>query len=74
MGCLRGAGDVYFPTICAVFSMILVSTLGSYILAVVCGLGIHGLWIAIAADEVIRGILMLLRWRSGKWRTKGINK
>ncbi|MBQ8572466.1 MAG: MATE family efflux transporter [Ruminococcus sp.] len=74
IGCLRGAGDVYFPTICAVFSMILVSTLGSYILAVVCGLGIHGLWIAIAADEVIRGILMLLRWRSGKWRTKGINK
>ncbi|MBQ7809545.1 MAG: MATE family efflux transporter, partial [Clostridia bacterium] len=51
IGCLRGAGDVYFPTICAVFSMILVSTLGSYILAVVCGLGIHGLWIAIAADE-----------------------
>ncbi len=74
IGCLRGAGDVYFPTICAVFSMILVSTLGSYILAVVCGLGIHGLWIAIAADEVIRGIFMLLRWRSGKWRTKGINK
>lgn len=74
IGCLRGAGDVYFPTICAVFSMILVSTLGSYILAVVCGLGIHGLWIAIAADEVIRGILMLFRWRSEKWKTKGINK
>ncbi len=74
IGCLRGAGDVYFPTICAVFSMILVSTLGSYILAVVLGWGIYGLWIAIAADEVIRGILMLLRWRSGKWRTKGINK
>lgn len=74
IGCLRGAGDVYFPTICAIFSMILVSTLGSYILAVVCGLGIHGLWIAIAADEVIRGILMLFRWRSEKWKTKGINK
>ena len=74
IGCLRGAGDVYFPTICAVFSMILVSTLGSYILAVVCGLGIHGLWIAIAADEVIRGVLMLFRWRSEKWKTKGINK
>ncbi len=74
IGCLRGAGDVYFPTICAIFSMIIVSTLGSYILAVVCGLGIHGLWIAIAADEVIRGILMLFRWRSEKWKTKGINK
>ncbi len=74
IGCLRGAGDVYFPTICAVFSMILVSTLGSYIFAVVLGMGIYGLWVAIAADEVIRGILMLFRWRSGKWRTKAITK
>ena len=74
IGCLRGAGDVYFPTICAVFSMMLVSTLGSYIFAVVLGWGIYGLWIAIAADEVIRGILMLFRWRSEKWKTKGINK
>ncbi len=74
IGCLRGAGDVYFPTICAIFSMMLVSTLGSYIFAVVLGWGIYGLWIAIAADEVIRGILMLLRWRSEKWKTKGINK
>lgn len=74
IGCLRGAGDVYFPTICAVFSMMLVSTLGSYILAVVCGMGIYGLWIAIAADEVIRGVFMLFRWRSGKWRTKAVTK
>ena len=72
IGCLRGAGDVYFPTICAVFSMMLVSTLGSYIFAVVFGWGIYGLWIAIAADEVLRGILMLFRWRSGKWRNKAV--
>lgn len=74
IGCLRGAGDVYFPTICAVFSMMLVSTLGSYIFAVIFDMGIYGLWVAIAADEILRGILMLFRWRSGKWRTKGINK
>jgi len=73
IGCLRGAGDVYFPTICAVFSMMLVSTLGSYVFAVVFDMGIYGLWVAIAADEILRGILMLLRWQSGKWRTKGIN-
>ena len=65
---------MYFPTICAVFSMMLVSTLGSYILAVVFDMGIYGLWIAIAADEVLRGILMLFRWKSGKWRTKAITK
>ncbi|MCQ4023281.1 MULTISPECIES: MATE family efflux transporter [unclassified Ruminococcus] len=67
---LRGAGDVFFPTGVAIFSMWLVSTLGSYILAVVFGLGLNGLWIAFAADECLRGALMLWRWKKGKWRTK----
>ncbi|MBQ1473849.1 MAG: hypothetical protein II163_06295 [Ruminococcus sp.] len=46
--------------------------LGSYLLAVVCGMGIYGMWIALAADECVRGILMLLRWKSGKWREKRV--
>lgn len=70
IACLRGTGDVFYPTLCAIFSMIFVSTLGSYLLAVVFDLGIYGLWIANAADECIRGVLMLIRWKSGKWRTK----
>lgn len=69
---LRGAGDVYFPTACAIFSNWVISVLGSYILAVGLGLGIYGLWIAIAADEVIRGIFMIVRWHSHKWIGKGI--
>lgn len=72
IACLRGTGDVLYPTLCAIFSMIFVSTLGSYIFAVVLDMGIYGLWIANAADEILRGILMLIRWKSGKWRTKRI--
>ncbi len=71
---LRGSGDVYFPTACAVFSNWVISVLGSYLLAVVFGMGIYGLWIALAADECFRGVLMLLRWKSGKWRDKAIVK
>ena len=74
IACLRGSGDVYFPTACAVFSNWSISVLCSYLLAVVAGLGIYGLWIALAADEFVRGILMLIRWKSGKWRTKRIVK
>lgn len=69
---LRGAGDVFFPTGVAIFSMWIVSTLGSYILAVVFGLGLNGLWIAFAADECLRGALMLWRWKKGKWRSKSL--
>ena len=72
IACLRGAGDVYFPTICAIFSMWVISALGSYFLAVMLGFGIYGLWIALAADECFRGILMIWRWKSGKWRNKSI--
>ena len=70
IACMRGAGDVVFPTVCAIFSMWVISTLGAYIFAVVFGMGIYGLWIAFAADECVRGILMIWRWKSGKWRTK----
>lgn len=69
---LRGAGDVFFPTGVAIFSMWILSTLGSYILAVVFGLGLNGLWIAFAADECFRGALMLWRWKKGKWRKKAL--
>ncbi len=69
---LRGAGDVYFPTICAIFSMWLISVLGTYILAVRLNMGIYGLWAGITADECIRGILMVIRWRSKKWQSKAV--
>ena len=74
IACLRGSGDVFFPTACAIFSNWLISVFGSYILAVVLGMGIYGLWIALAADECVRGILMILRWKSGKWKAKRIVK
>lgn len=74
IACLRGSGDVFFPTACAIFSNWALSVLGSYLLAVVLGMGIYGLWIALAADEVVRGIMMIWRWRSGKWKTKAIVK
>lgn len=74
IACLRGAGDVYFPTICAIFSMWLVSVLGAYLLAVVLDMGIYGLWVALMADEVIRGILMVIRFKGSKWRTKRVVK
>lgn len=67
IACLRGAGDVFYPTACAVVSNWLLSVGGSYLLAVLCGFGLYGLWIALAADECFRGLLMFLRWRSTRW-------
>lgn len=74
IACMRGAGDVYFPTICAVMSNWIISVAGSYLFAVVFGMGIYGLWIALAADEIVRGIMMFIRWKSGAWRNKRVVK
>lgn len=74
INCMRGAGDVYFPAICAVLSNWVISVGCSYLLAVVCGMGIYGLWIALAADECVRGIMMIIRWKSGAWRAKRVVK
>jgi len=41
---------------------------GAWLLGVQLGLGLVGVWIAMASDEWLRGVAMLLRWRSGVWR------
>ncbi|KAB2330913.1 MATE family efflux transporter [Bacillus mesophilum] len=68
---LRAAGDVKFPVYIGILSMWGVSVSLSYLLGIHFGLGLTGIWIAFIADEWLRGILMLFRWRSGVWRSKG---
>jgi Na+-driven multidrug efflux pump len=67
---LKGAGDVRFPVYVGMASMWGISVLGSWYLGVQQGLGLVGVWWAMSADEWLRGIVMLLRWRSGRWRSK----
>jgi putative MATE family efflux protein len=68
MPALKGAGDVRLPVSIAMASMAIISVLGARLLGVWLGLGLVGVWIAMAADEWFRGIVMLLRWRSGAWQ------
>jgi putative MATE family efflux protein len=68
----KAAGDVNFPVIAGVFSMWLVSTLGAYYFGVVLEFGLAGIWFAMAADEILRGLLMLRRLIKGGWRGKSV--
>lgn len=69
---MRAAGDVKFPTYLGICSMWGVSVLFSYILGMVFGLGLRGIWIAMAADEILRGIIVLWRWKLGSWKNKSV--
>lgn len=67
---LRAAGDVKFPVYMGILSMWGISVTLSYLLGIHFGLGLVGIWIAFIADEWLRGLLMLWRWRTRIWVTK----
>lgn len=69
---MKAAGDVKFPTMLAIFSMWGISVLLAYILGVVLEMGLVGVWIGMAADEIFRGVVVLIRWIRGSWRGKRI--
>ncbi len=67
---LRAAGDVKFPVYMGILSMWGVSVTLSYFLGIYLEMGLVGIWIAFIADEWLRGLLMLWRWRSRVWVKK----
>lgn len=69
---MKAAGDVKFPTMIAIFSMWGLSVLIAYVLGVVLGMGLAGVWIGMAADEIFRGIVVFIRWIRGSWRGKRV--
>lgn len=68
---LRATGDVKFPVYIGVFSMWTFGVGLAYILGVKLNLGLVGVWISFAIDEWFRAILVLIRWKTGKWKGRG---
>jgi len=64
---LRATGDARFPVLAGVLSMLLVLAGGSWWLGLHLGWGLVGLWVAYAADEWLRGLLMWCRWLRLRW-------
>lgn len=62
IGALRAAGDYVFPVAFGAISVWGVATGMSWVWGIYCGLGLAGVWMAFAADENIRGWVMLYRW------------
>ena len=67
MGCLRGAGDVFFTTVASTISVTLIRPIASYLFCYALGFGIIGIWFGVCADQLARFIFTNLRFRSGKW-------
>ncbi|TXK84419.1 MATE family efflux transporter [Paenibacillus sp. N3.4] len=71
---LRAAGDARFPVLMGVLSMWGIAVPLAYWLGIHLGMGLLGVWLAFMVDEWLRGLIMLLRWRSRAWERKGLVK
>ncbi|GIP16218.1 MATE family efflux transporter [Paenibacillus montaniterrae] len=64
---LRASGDAKFPLWVGMFTMVGMSLPLGYLLVFQLEMGLAGVWLAIAADEWARAVIMSLRWKSRGW-------
>ena len=69
---LKTSGDAIFPVIMGAIFMYLFAVGGTYFLGIHMGLLAVGAYIAMAGDECARAVGMVLRWKSGKWKSKSL--
>jgi putative MATE family efflux protein len=66
---LRGAGDTRATLVVTFIGVWIVRVGVGYLLGIVLGLGLFGVWLGWAADFTSRATLVWLRYRAGKWKT-----
>lgn len=64
---LKGAGDVIFTVKLGIICMWGLGVLGAYVFGIHWAFGLMGIWLGVALDEWIRGIIMIVRWQREKW-------
>ncbi|CAM3379889.1 MATE family efflux transporter [Marinicrinis lubricantis] len=64
---LRAASDVKFPVYMALIFMWGVCVPAAYFFGITLEMGLAGIWLAYIADEWLRGLFMLWRWKSRIW-------
>ncbi|MFB5674915.1 MATE family efflux transporter [Paenibacillus terreus] len=69
---LRAAGDAKFPVFMGLISMVCMSLPLGYLLVFKLNMGLAGVWLAIAADEWTRAVVMYFRWKSRVWEKHGL--
>jgi len=70
--CVRGAGDVKWLILVCSSSILFVCIPLGYLFTHVLSLGVAGIFLALLADEWLRGLLTAWRWRSRKWEKAAV--
>ena len=67
-GALRGAGDTRFPLMTTILGLI-VMRCGLAALATYLGLPVFWVYAALVGDYLLKGIMLVWRFSSGRWKT-----
>ncbi|MCC8013701.1 MAG: MATE family efflux transporter [Eubacterium sp.] len=65
---LRAAGDVKFTMCVSVTSTVVIRLLLSYYFGIILNMGVIGISFAMVCDWIVRGVIFILRQKSGKWK------
>ena len=68
-GALRGAGDTRATAVITFITVLLVRPGFAIFSIYVLDWGLEGAWFALVADQLLRSLLVLLRYNSGKWKS-----
>lgn len=67
-GGLRGAGDTVWTLIAIFISVLIIRVVLAYLFIYVIGTGLIGAWYAIFIDQIVRWLLISIRFKTGKWK------
>ena len=71
-GALRGAGDTRATAVITFLTVLLVRPLFAIFSINVLGWGLTGAWVAMILDQLLRTLLVMKRFHSGKWKINGM--
>ncbi len=71
-GALRSTGDAGYAATIAPLLMWGIGVPSAFLFGGVLGLGLTGVWMSMALDECLRGVVCYRRWRSGRWRKTSV--
>jgi len=71
-GALRSTGDAGYAAVVAPTLMWCIGVPSAFLFGSTLGLGLSGVWLSMALDECLRGVVCYRRWQSGRWRVTSV--
>jgi putative MATE family efflux protein len=67
---IKASGDARYPLISIIVIQWIIILPLAYLFGIVLNLGVVGIWMALAIDEMLRGLNLYFRWKSKRWQQK----